>query len=175
MIQLHPIIEVQDMSKKFDREVLSGINFTFYEGQTVGLIGKNGAGKTTLIKIILGFLKPTAGKVIVFGKEPRNVAGNIGYLHYQDRPWEIDGFLKPEMGKYNPEPFVYLNPLFAAGEERRSLLPGMEGWLRACLFRLPGPHDRLRHPLRGGRNAGRRPVPGSGPLGRGGGAPGPGS
>ncbi|MBC7324540.1 MAG: hypothetical protein H5T99_04410, partial [Moorella sp. (in: Bacteria)] len=63
----------------------------------------------------------------------------IVVLHYQDRPWEMDGFLNPEMGKYNPEPFVYLNPLFAAGEERRSLLPGVEGWLRARLFRLPCP------------------------------------
>ncbi|MGQ9532611.1 MAG: BTAD domain-containing putative transcriptional regulator [Desulfotomaculales bacterium] len=60
-------------------------------------------------------------------------------LHYQDRPREMGQFLKPEMGKYNPEPFVYLNPLFAAGENRRSLLPAVDGWLRARLYRLPGP------------------------------------
>lgn len=63
----------------------------------------------------------------------------IVVLHYQDRLQEMGEFLKPEMGKYNPEPFVYLNPLFSAGEDRRFLLPGVEGWLRTRLFRLPGP------------------------------------
>jgi DNA-binding SARP family transcriptional activator len=63
----------------------------------------------------------------------------IVVLHYQDRPREMDEFLKPEMGKYNPEPFIYLNQLFAAGENRRSLLQGVEGWLRTRLFRLPAP------------------------------------
>ncbi|MCR4440755.1 MAG: BTAD domain-containing putative transcriptional regulator [Peptococcaceae bacterium] len=63
----------------------------------------------------------------------------IVLLHYQDKPGKMDEFLKPEMGKYNPEPFIYLNQLFAAGEDRRSLLPGVEGWLRARMFRLPSP------------------------------------
>lgn len=63
----------------------------------------------------------------------------IVVLHYQDKPSEMDGFLKPEMDKYNPEPFVYLNTLFAASEARRSLLPGVEGWLRARLLNLPSP------------------------------------
>ncbi|RJQ26829.1 MAG: hypothetical protein C4589_09310 [Peptococcaceae bacterium] len=63
----------------------------------------------------------------------------IVILHYQDKPEEMDEFLKPEMGKYNPEPFVYLNQLFAATEGRRPILPGIEGWLRTRMFRLPGP------------------------------------
>ena len=63
----------------------------------------------------------------------------IVLLHYQDKPGEMGEFLKPEMGQYNPEPFIYLNQLFAAGEDRRSVLPGVEGWLRVRLFRLPAP------------------------------------
>ncbi|MDH7578570.1 MAG: BTAD domain-containing putative transcriptional regulator, partial [Bacillota bacterium] len=63
----------------------------------------------------------------------------IVVLHYQDLPQEMGEFLKPEMDRYNPEPFIYLNSLFSAGEDRRSLLPGVEGWLRTRLFRLPGP------------------------------------
>jgi len=60
-------------------------------------------------------------------------------LHYRDEVQAMDEFLKPEMGRFNPEPFVYLNQLFAAGENKRLVLPGVEGWLRARLFRLPAP------------------------------------
>lgn len=63
----------------------------------------------------------------------------IVVLHYRDRPEEMSRFLDPPMGRYNPEPFTYLNELFASGENRLSLLPGVEGWLRARLFRLPSP------------------------------------
>ena len=61
-------------------------------------------------------------------------------LHYQDRHREMGEFLiSPEISRYNPEPFIYLNPLFTAFQDRRMLLPGIEGWLRARLSRLPGP------------------------------------
>lgn len=73
------LIEINSLQKNFKIPVLAGINFTLAEGQTVGLIGENGAGKTTLIKIILGFLNPTAGTVRVFGKAPGRASG-IGYL-----------------------------------------------------------------------------------------------
>ncbi|MCL5039585.1 MAG: hypothetical protein M1299_07185 [Firmicutes bacterium] len=63
----------------------------------------------------------------------------IVVLHYQDRYREMGGFLKPEMGKYNPEPFVYLNRMFTVGKDKRSLLLAIEGWLRARLSSLPGP------------------------------------
>ncbi|HOC06806.1 MAG: ABC transporter ATP-binding protein [Bacillota bacterium] len=52
------------------------------QGKITALIGKNGAGKTTAIKMIMGFLRPTSGQIIVAGK-PRNlltVNSSIGYL-----------------------------------------------------------------------------------------------
>jgi len=73
------LIEIKSLQKHFKTPVLSGINFTLCEGQTLGLIGENGAGKTTLIKIILGFLHPTSGSVKVFGKVPGRTS-RIGYL-----------------------------------------------------------------------------------------------
>ncbi len=73
------LIEINSLQKHFKIPVLSGVNFTLLEGQTVGLIGENGAGKTTLIKIVLGFLNPTSGSVRVFGKKPGQTSG-IGYL-----------------------------------------------------------------------------------------------
>lgn len=76
---MNTLIEINSLQKHFKTPVLSGIDFTLCEGQTLGLIGENGAGKTTLIKIILGFLHPTSGSVRVFGKAPGRTSG-IGYL-----------------------------------------------------------------------------------------------
>ena len=76
---MNMLIEINSLQKHFNIPVLSGVNFTLLEGQTVGLIGENGAGKTTLIKIILGFLNPTSGTVRVFGKKPGRTF-EIGYL-----------------------------------------------------------------------------------------------
>ena len=48
--------------------VLKNLNFQFHGSEKIGLIGPNGSGKTTLFHIIMGLLKPTSGKVEIFGK-----------------------------------------------------------------------------------------------------------
>ena len=51
-------------------------------GKITALIGKNGAGKTTAMKLIMGFLRPTAGRIVIGGK-PRNLLTtnqSVGYL-----------------------------------------------------------------------------------------------
>ncbi len=47
------------------RTLFSGFNFTFQNGQRIGVAGRNGLGKTTLLKIIIGQLAPTEGSVKV--------------------------------------------------------------------------------------------------------------
>ena len=51
-------------------------------GQIYGLLGPNGSGKSTTIKMLLGLLQPTAGRIAVLGKRPKDVAVKklIGYL-----------------------------------------------------------------------------------------------
>ncbi len=64
------MIEVQNLTKRFNgTTVLRGIDFQVKEGEIFGYLGPNGAGKTTTMRIILGLLKPTSGRALVFGKE----------------------------------------------------------------------------------------------------------
>lgn len=51
-------------------------------GQVYGLLGPNGSGKSTTIKMLLGLLQPTAGRIAILGKRPTDVATKrlIGYL-----------------------------------------------------------------------------------------------
>jgi ABC-2 type transport system ATP-binding protein len=58
------------------------INLDVRRGEVFGLLGPNGSGKSTTIKMILGLLNPSFGRIAVFGKRPEDVATKkmIGYL-----------------------------------------------------------------------------------------------
>src|SRR5690242_6301164 len=49
--------------------ILDGVDLAIHEGELFGLIGHNGAGKTTTFKLVLGFLRPSAGSVQFAGRE----------------------------------------------------------------------------------------------------------
>ena len=64
------MIEVQYITKKFNgKTIINGLNFQVKEGKIFGYPGPNGAGKTTTMRIILGLLRPTSGKALVFGDD----------------------------------------------------------------------------------------------------------
>ena len=84
-----PAIQATDLRKTFRDfwrrprvEAVRGISFAVPAGQVFGLLGPNGSGKSTTIKMILGLLFPTAGRLEVLGASPRSVAvkSRIGYL-----------------------------------------------------------------------------------------------
>ena len=61
-----PLISIKKVSKSFGKkQVLSNINVDINDGEIVGIIGASGAGKTTLLNLIVGFLEPEAGDVVV--------------------------------------------------------------------------------------------------------------
>lgn len=47
--------------------ILRGVNLEVQPGEFVSIVGENGAGKTTLLKVACGILKPSKGRVHVFG------------------------------------------------------------------------------------------------------------
>jgi cobalt/nickel transport system ATP-binding protein len=85
------LVLLDDVSYGYDpnRPVLDGCCFRLDRDERVGLLGSNGSGKTTLLKLIVGLLKPTVGRIEVFGKrrqrEPdfHEVRRRVGLL-FQD-------------------------------------------------------------------------------------------
>ena len=61
---------------------VDGVTHEIRRGQVYGLLGPNGSGKSTTIKMLLGLLKPSAGRIAILGKRPTDVATKrlIGYL-----------------------------------------------------------------------------------------------
>lgn len=63
------MLTVENIQLAFERSVLSSISLDLKAGEIIGIVGKSGAGKTSLLKIIAGFLEPTAGKVTFEGEK----------------------------------------------------------------------------------------------------------
>jgi ABC-2 type transport system ATP-binding protein len=79
------MLETRHLVKHFGPlRAVDDISFTVPQGEVLGFLGPNGAGKSTTMKMITGFLAPTAGTAIVCGhdiaKEPIAAKKRIGYL-----------------------------------------------------------------------------------------------
>ncbi|MAB29331.1 MAG: ABC transporter ATP-binding protein [Planctomycetaceae bacterium] len=83
------IVEAVGLTKVFSdfwfrakARAVDGIDFSIDQNEIFGLLGPNGSGKSTTIKMILGLLRKSRGRLAVFGKEPSDVSikSRIGYL-----------------------------------------------------------------------------------------------
>jgi peptide/nickel transport system ATP-binding protein len=70
-----PVIELVDVSVGFrGRPVLDGLDLKILPGLTTVIMGRSGSGKSVLLKLMMGILRPTSGKVILFGRDLATVA-----------------------------------------------------------------------------------------------------
>jgi ABC-2 type transport system ATP-binding protein len=72
------------------KRVLHGISFSVRQGEIFGFIGPNGAGKTTTLKVLMGLIRPSAGRAEILGHDVRETAfrRHVGFL--PENPWFYD-------------------------------------------------------------------------------------
>ena len=79
------MIQVENLSRQFGNfTAVDNLSFTVSPGEVLGFLGPNGAGKSTTMKMLTGFLRPSGGRVLVFGhdiwRDPLPAKKRIGYL-----------------------------------------------------------------------------------------------
>ncbi len=76
------IVEAKGLCKSYGPvPVIYNLDFSLPKGKIIGLLGPNGSGKTTLIKLMAGILTPTAGQILIAGREPDEVTRSlVSYL-----------------------------------------------------------------------------------------------
>jgi heme ABC exporter ATP-binding subunit CcmA len=85
-------IVLENVKKSFGTfKAIRDISMRIENNTAVAMLGPNGAGKTTLLRLISGIMKPTSGKVTVFGFEP----------------WKFNRQLKMMIGMVSHNPFLY--------------------------------------------------------------------
>ncbi len=84
------MIEAQDLTKKYDSLIaVDNLSIGIKKGEVFGFLGPNGAGKTTSIKMMVGLLRPTSGKILVNGKDIQSIEkGTIGMCPQELMLWE---------------------------------------------------------------------------------------
>ena len=80
-----PVIDAERLTKFYGKtKGVEDLSFSVGRGEVFGFLGPNGAGKTTTIRTLLDLIRPTAGRVRVFGMDPRRdgvtLRARIGYL-----------------------------------------------------------------------------------------------
>jgi branched-chain amino acid transport system ATP-binding protein len=86
------VLELRDLHAHHGKaHVLQGVSLSVRAGEVVGLIGRNGVGKTTTLKAVVGLVRPTAGAVLLDGRDvsgwpPYRIAAlGIGYVPEERR------------------------------------------------------------------------------------------
>ena len=102
------MIELRNIAASYGkREILRGVSVTPAEGRVTAVMGPNGCGKTTLLRLIGGLLQPTAGKVLIDGREvgsytARELAQRVAMVRqHAQTDFEFSAFETVLMGR-NP-------------------------------------------------------------------------
>lgn len=113
------VIKLEKLTKDYgEGRGVFDLDLEINQGEMMGYVGTNGSGKTTTIRNVLGFLKPTSGKVTVNGlsswEHASEIAKNVGYvpgeIAFPDLPTGID-FLKTQAEFLKMKNMDYANEL----------------------------------------------------------------
>jgi zinc/manganese transport system ATP-binding protein len=84
MTMADPVVSLQDAALRLGgRELWNGLNIDVQPGEFIAVLGPNGAGKTSLLRVLLGLLPLSGGRVSVLGDPPRRGDPRIGYVPQQ--------------------------------------------------------------------------------------------
>jgi zinc transport system ATP-binding protein len=90
MVNSEQVVDINDLWVYYDGiSILQGVSLSVEKGDFLGIIGPNGGGKTTLLKVILGLITPSRGKVYVLNRSPKSSRHLIGYVP-QYNPFDRD-------------------------------------------------------------------------------------
>ena len=107
------MIETEGLSKRFgDTQAVSELSLRISAGEVMGFLGPNGSGKTTTIRLLMGLLRPSAGRASILGRDCH--ADAVA--------------LKRDVGYLPDEPFLYP---YLSGVEILELVAGLHGFARA--------------------------------------------
>ena len=94
-MEIYYMIELKHVSRNFNNTVaVDDLNFKLSSGETLGIIGQNGAGKSTTFRMIMGFIEPSEGQILVDGKLVNEKIRNSF------------GFMPEERGLYQNETII---------------------------------------------------------------------
>ncbi len=104
MAEARLAIRTRGLSKRYGQSVaLADLDLEVAPGEVVGYLGPNGAGKTTTIRLLLGFIRPTAGRAEIFGadcqRDPAAVHRRVAFVPAEaslwpsltGADWQVDG------------------------------------------------------------------------------------
>src|SRR5947209_5467113 len=124
MIDVAPVLVARDLSKWYGPfQALRSVSFALSRGEIVGFLGPNGAGKSTTMKILTGYVAPTAGSATIDGHDlagdPHACRRAIGYL-----PEELPLYLDMRVDAYLDH--VARLKGVPRGERRREVIEAIE-------------------------------------------------
>ena len=150
------LLRVSGLCKSFGAvQAVNDVGFELRQGEALGVIGPNGSGKSTLINLITGFVKPTAGKVELRGRDITGIAPhravNLGIARsfQMARPfYNMPVYKNVVIGVYSPRSRKHLGGEFGDRDEAALHLLEEVGFERdsQVLFKKAGelPHGYLK-------------------------------
>ncbi|MCK9426235.1 MAG: ATP-binding cassette domain-containing protein [Ignavibacteriaceae bacterium] len=131
------VLELKNVGIKLgDKLLFEDLNFDFAAGRKLGIIGKNGVGKTTLLKIILGSLHPTKGKLELGEKTDFNYIDQARLLlNDEDTVVEAigEGSESIKFGKYQMGVWTYLRRFLFTDDRINTKVGRLSGGERSRL------------------------------------------